>query len=375
MVTAALAAALPSLPFRQGSFEFYYLSWFHCYVACCTAGLIATSSLVAASRKSALAIACCAALAAVPLISQTLVAASFVTGQLGVLPDIAEVQGVLQLAVGRGIAWTTGVYSLLIFVAPVALIGCVWVVLRRQSEAPLLLACVYCVCGLLLLFLQFRLHVYGSLALVLPWVLLACRLEVRSPERRRVLIGATAGAFAVAYLPAVKDQLFAQRVPGNDPYYAVTRDIYPAMAQACEARPGIVLAGRDAGHYIRFHTQCSVIADNFLITPQHIEKDLQVRKMMSLTPQQLLADGPPVQYIYVSLADVAAANPGKNVVLPSREHLAEVQPRLVGALLFGDPQSLDPRLRLVKELPYSSSVPLARLFAVAAVAAPPSSAP
>lgn len=365
LVAATLAVALPSQAFREGSFDFYFLSWFHFYVACCTAGLVAVAALVAPSRKSMLTIAGCAALAAVPLISQALVGSSFVSGQLGVLPDIAEVQGVLKLAAGRGIAWTIEFYSLLIFLAPLALLGCAWLTARRQTPAPLLLMCVYCVCGLALLFLQFRFHVYGSLALVLPWVVLAYRLEVGSPAKRAALIGATAVVFVAAYVPSVKDQLFEKRVPGNDTYYALTRPIYPAMAEACDAHPGIVLAGSDAGHYIRFHTQCSVIADNFLIMPLHIEKYLEVRRLMALTPEQLLASGTQLQYVYVSLADIASVNPGKDVVLASPDRLMEMQPRLVAMLLFGDLQSIDPRLRLVKELRFENSVSIARLFAVA----------
>jgi hypothetical protein len=364
LVAITLAAAVPSQALREGSFAFYYLSWFHVYVACCTAGLVAAGALVAPSRKSALTIAGCAALAAVPLISQVVVGSSFVFGQLGALPDIAEVQGILKLTAGHGIAWTIEFYSLLIFVAPLALLGCAWLASRRQTPAPLLFMCVYCVYGLALLFLQFRFHVHGSLALVLPWVVLAHRLEVSSSAKRALLLGATAVVLVAAYVPSVKDQLFEKKAPGNDTYYALTRQIYPPMAEACKARPGVVLAGSDAGHYIRYHTQCSVIADNFLITPLDFEKYLQVKKLMTLTPEQLLASDTQLQYVFVSLADVASVNPGKGVVVASADRLSEVEPRLVAMLLFGDPQSIDPRLQLIKELHFDNSVPVARLFAV-----------
>jgi hypothetical protein len=364
LVATTLAIAIPSQPFREGSFEFYFLSWFHLYVACGTAGLVVASAFLMPSLKTGLAIGAGAALAAIPLISQVLVGSSFLAGQLGVLSEISEVQGVVRIWSRYGIAWVIELYSLLIFVAPLALLGCAWVAARKRTDPQLVFMCVYCVCGLAMLFLQFRLHVYGSLALVLPWVMLAYRVEVGSARRRTAVIAATAALLAVSYVPPVKDQLFARREPGNDMYYGLTRFIYPAMAEACAARPGIVLAASDAGHYIRFHTQCSVIADNFLVMPLHFEKFLEVKRLMTLTPAEVLESKTPIRYIYISLADVAQASRDKDVVQFRADQLSQAQPRLVAMLLFGDLKSIDPRLRLVNELRMPDSIPVARLFEV-----------
>jgi asparagine N-glycosylation enzyme membrane subunit Stt3 len=364
LVATTLAVLIPSEPFRQGSFDFYFLSWFHLYIACCTAALVVAAALVPRTTRNAVLIAAAAALAAVPLISQALVGREFLAGTLGVLPDIVEVQGVLKLAAARGLGWIVQFYSPLIFLAPVALIGCIWAITRKQTAPHVVLMSIYCVFGLVLLFLQFRLHVYGSLALVLPWVVFAFRHEVRSTAQRTALVGVTAAVVAAAYIPSVKEQLFEKRAPGNDVYYALTRSIYPAMAEACAARPGVVLAGSDAGHYVRFHTECSVIADNFLIMPLHIAKYLEVRKLMKLTPEELLSSGTQVRYLYVSMADIAAVDPGKDVVVASKDDLSQLEPRLAGTLLFGDPQSLNKRFKLLKELHLPNDVPLARLFEV-----------
>jgi asparagine N-glycosylation enzyme membrane subunit Stt3 len=364
LVATTLAAAIPSQPFREGSFEFYFLSWFHLYVACCTAGLVVASAFVMPTPKTAAAIGAGAALAAIPLISQVLIGSSFLAGHLGVLHEISEVKGVLRIAADHGIAWVIQFYSLLIFVAPLALMGCAWVAARRQTEPQLLYMCVFCVCGLTMLFLQFRLHIFGSLALVLPWVVLIYRVDVSSARQRAVVVAAAAALIAAAYVPSVKDQLFDKRAPGNDVYYGLTRSIYPAMAEACAARPGVVLASSDVGHYIRFHTQCSVIADNFLIMPLHFQKFLEARRLMTLTPTAVLESGTPVRYIYVTLADVAVGSQGKDVLQFEADKLSQAQPRLVAMLLFGELQSIDPRLRLVKELRMQDSIPVARLFEV-----------
>jgi hypothetical protein len=364
LVASTLAIAIPSQPFREGSFEFYFLSWFHLYVACCTAGLVVASASRAPSLRTGLAICAGAALAAVPLVSQALVGSSFLTGQLGVLSEISEVQGIVRIAAKYGLRWVVDLYSLLIFVAPLALVGCAWVAVRRRTDPQLVFMCVFCACGLTMLFLQFRLHVFGSLAMVLPWVVLAYRVEVSSTRRRTVLVTATAALLAVAHVPPVKDQLFTRREPGNDTYYGLTRYIYPAMAEACAARPGIVLASSDAGHYVRFHTQCSVLADNFLVMPLHFEKFLEARRLMTLTPTEVLDSGTPLRYIYVTLGDIAVGNRDEDVLQFQVDKLSQAKPRLVAMLLFGDPQSIDARLRMVQELRLPDSIPVARLFEV-----------
>jgi hypothetical protein len=369
LVASTLAIAIPSQPFREGSFEFYFLSWFHLYVACCTAGVVVASALVMPSLRTGLAIGAGAALAAIPLISQVVVGSSFLSGELGVLSEISEVQGVLRIWSRYGIRWVIDLYSLLIFVAPLALVGCAWVALRRRTDPQLLFMCVFCACGLTMLFLQFRLHPYGSLALVLPWVVLAYRVEVDTAGRRIAIIAATAALLAVAHVPPVMDQLFTRREPGNDTYYGLTRFIYPAMAQACAARPGTVLANSDSGHYIRFHTQCSVIADNFLVMPLDFEKFAEVRRLMKLTPTEVLNSGTQIRYIFVTLGDIAAASPGKDVVQFQPDQLAQAEPRLVAMLLFGDPQSIDPRLRMVQQVRLPDSIPVARLYEVVEPAA------
>ena len=53
------------------------------------------------------------------------------------------------------------------------------------------------------------------------------------------------------------------------------------MAEACRRAPGAVLAAPSVGHYVRFHTDCGVIANNFLTTSQHLRKIALARQLLA----------------------------------------------------------------------------------------------
>ncbi len=46
------------------------------------------------------------------------------------------------------------------------------------------------------------------------------------------------------------------------------------------------------GHYIRFHTDCSVIANNFLVTPQHEQKYMEASRLLSMRRPRCLQPPP-----------------------------------------------------------------------------------
>src|SRR6185312_13795078 len=97
--------------------------------------------------------------------------------------------------------------------------------------------------------------------LYLPWILLIDDRFRENAGKMRWAIPAAAVALLLAYLPAMKFVLFMPKIVANDPYYGLTYDIYPDFARECAKAPGIALAGLDDGHFIRYHTQCSVIAN------------------------------------------------------------------------------------------------------------------
>jgi hypothetical protein len=55
-LASTLAILIPSLAFRLGQFEFYTLSWFHLYAACCTSALVLVLGRFKATPATAVAL-------------------------------------------------------------------------------------------------------------------------------------------------------------------------------------------------------------------------------------------------------------------------------------------------------------------------------
>jgi hypothetical protein len=366
VILATLLVALPSLPLREGHFEFYTLSWFQVYCATCTAILCVLLSRLPFNARNAWILGVAMLVMAGVIIGQVLFAGRFFTNAISGMGDIGEVQSPWHtLHSPGGIEHVAREYTLLIFLAPVTLLMCLWR-LWRDQQAERALFWIACILGLVLLLQQLRLNYYGSFALYLPWLLLADGLARRRPARVPVVLGVLGCALAAIYWPAFADNLFARRNLANDPIYEVTRQIYPAFAAACAQHPGIALAEPSDGHYIRFHTDCAVIANNFLVTPLQEQKTLEEQHLLSLPAAQLPQTAPYVSYVYVRRAHLFYVLPNDDLVPAPKDLPGYPDLPLVKELLDAPPTQLPPHFRLLKELffPGHADAPYARLFAV-----------
>jgi len=239
------------------------------------------------------------------------------------------------------------IYSALVFLAPITWLACAFA-LFRTKDRRLVLVCIHALFTLPLLFAQFRFQYYGSLALYLPLMAFADRLASRT-NRRMPLVVATL-VLVVAYYPPVRHGLAGGGNLGNDIYYRMTRLAMPALARACQEDPGIVLARNNEGHYIRYHTDCSVIANNFLLTEQHFEAVRRVGAMFDMTPTELLASDLPVKYVLARARGIVLVREDGSVDIVPREEAAFVSDRLTDALLWSDPADVPAGFRLVQEI-------------------------
>jgi hypothetical protein len=90
------------------------------------------------------------------------------------------------------------------------------------------------------------------------------------------------------YVTVLRHQLVAPVVTANDGTFKDTRRSMPRWGKACAEDPGIVLADNNAGHYIRYYSDCSVIVDNFLLTPQHFAKMDRAAQLFAGSAQHML---------------------------------------------------------------------------------------
>jgi hypothetical protein len=294
-----------------------------------------------------LALAVAGLLLGLPLIGDVLHASAFVGKEAAALQNITEARSVWSHFQERGFQGISSIYSALVFFAPVIWVACA-VALFRTRDRRLVLVCVHALLTLPLMLAQFRFQYFASLALYLPLLAFADRRASRT-ERRLPLVVATA-VLIVAYYPAARYGLAGGGNLGNDIYYRMTRLAMPALAEACQEDPGIVLARPNEGHYIRYHTDCSVIANNFLLTEQHFEAVRRVSAMFNMTPAELLASEFPVKYVLVRARGIVLVRADGSVDLVPREEATVVSDRLSDALLWSDPADVPPGFRLLQEI-------------------------
>jgi hypothetical protein len=121
--------------------------------------------------------------------------------------------------------------------------------------------------------------------------------------------------------------LFKVYPPGLDNEYSTSRGLYSYLAHACDSKPGIALAYSDDGHWIRYHTDCSVIANNFLLTPIHAEKTAQLQGLLRLSPEELMDAVPNIDYAFARLYNAMRLGAGgfeatpKEIVVESSDPL------------------------------------------------------
>jgi hypothetical protein len=374
MLGATLLISIPSTSFRDGRFEFYTLSWFHAYIAFSTGAVCVALSRLRHSLRSCAIVGLLALVLALPVFGQLEIARSFVVGSAKWLETIAEMKSPLREAGTADGAQIIGrIYSFLIWIAPVtlllALFGC-W----RERRSDRLLFWVSSVIGLALLSAQLRMHYFGDFALYLPWLIVADDLARAKPQRAKTIFLVATLALSFLYTPALR-QLVAPVPTTNDHTFKDTHSMYLKLRDACAAEPGIVLADNNAGHYIRYYTDCSVIVDNFLLTPLHFRKMDEYEHLFSLSAAQLVHAQPEVQYVLVRPLDIKRAeDPAKGykywMFLPGTS-------RLLNDLLLGPIAQVPPDYELLDEISFTGAandrILYARLYKIRRAATPASS--
>jgi hypothetical protein len=214
---------------------------------------------------------------------------------------IGETQSIAQWVAKRGVHYISGLYSYLLWLLPAGLAYLCWR-LRSDSNDASVFFVIAALFGSILLLQQIRLEYFGSIALYLPLCLLAADRGRKSVKAGHVAAAALAVIVALAYLPCLA--MLRDRGPiGGDATYMLTRSIYPSLHAACAQRPGVVLASFNDGHYITYHSDCSVIADGFILTRQHQQKVVEVRELLQSNLDEVLARAPYIRYIYLRRAD------------------------------------------------------------------------
>lgn len=352
LLFSTLIFLLPSEQFQRFQFSYYLHSWFHLYIACATATIIVLLKVFRCTQVRIFYAAILALLLAVPLLIDVWQGLSFISGHTIKSDELYEYKSLFSIVQNGDWRYLTERYSAVVWILPVILL---WAVRRLivTDEADERYYVIYILFGLILMAFQLRMQYFGSFVLYLPVLSIFSKSSESGNPNKSAIV---AVILMASYIPG-SATLFYDRPLGLVYDYQLTRPIYPSFKKACDDIPGVVLSDHNDGHYIRYHTECSVIANNFALSPQHQEKIAFSDYLLTLTLKEVLTEAPYIRYIYVRRND----NPFEDMSVLRR---AQFNKGLRADLLYGDqPDSLELVERLDLKL-NGETQPLARLYRV-----------
>lgn len=327
---ATLLLVLPSQPFREGLFDWTLLSWFHVYVAAATGVFVVALAHLPRSGKAVAQLATLAALLGLPLATQLSGGAQFLGAALHDYAAMGELQTVIGHTAAGGFTAreSTMLYTPLVWTGPAVLAWALWKLVRpaRDLDAPL---AVFTLFGLVLMHQQYRLHYFGSFTMWLPLLLEASdRLPALAPSSRRAAGMALVAALLLAHLPC-RSQLTTAPPTGLSPLYGSLRAFYLSMHELCRREPGVLLADRALGNFIRYHSDCAVMAGNMLIDEDQARRVVRLEALFDGSLEALRREAPFVKYAFVMRAE-------RDWGRPTPQEDASNRRGLRGQLLRGD---------------------------------------
>ena len=350
LVGTTIAILLPSAPFWDGQFLYHSLSWFHLYIAACVVFTAQLLARIAPSRHSMILLLLIVLLLLLVILRQTSSGLDFVVGnvfkQSGFHPK--EGANLYEIFQTKGLQPILGSYSLLFLTLPVTLL----ILIRwpfMQIDPDRIFFSFMCMGGGVLLLAMQRMHYFGSFILIFGPLLGWHWLTSRFPEQTTVLAGILVILMSGAYYPVFPN--LPKRSPvGGDFVYAINREIFSVMEKECAKQPGIILAPPDDSHFITYHTDCSVLSSNMLLTAQHATAYRLTENLLFGPPQDIHDKHPEISYIYAYGADSQQYR--SDILLSGGQRKKMIAP----AFFLGSPPE---GFELLKELrlPYAPGAP------------------
>jgi hypothetical protein len=298
--------------------------------------------------------------ALLPLLSSMRLAGEFVSGNLEIIRDITEVKSPYVLYRDFGEEFSVRLLSGLMWVtAPMLMLNLWWAI--REQSAQIQFVAIVGILGLTLLQMQFRFAVFGELSMLLTPLLLAKFISERKAQWHLHAAVGSALLFSGAFYPTLANWQPLWTL-GGDQGYPWTRPAFPVIQALCEQRRGIVLADIHAGHWIRYHSECSVVADAFLMTEQHAAKVQETARLLRSTPAELLDEPIEIRYVLVRHSvPLHLGDDGKEG--PDLEELRASMPALERDLL-GPKSQVPPEYTLRADVTTPGGQTYARVFEI-----------
>ncbi len=296
VLAATAIAVLPTTHFRSFEFSYYLLSWFHVYwaIVFCAAIYYMHRQTFSSTRLTALTIIL--VILAIPAVGNFRHGADFLAANLPGFTQISETQSVFAYLLSGDLHLVNLVYEYytgLLFAFPLVILLLIKQV-RVTPDATLVYAICSCTFGAVLLLAQLRFSYHAPYALLIPALLL---YEFRSKRWRYNWAILTVIA-AVFYAGPVSTLTQAKPLGGVAGYQKLL-PFYRVIGNQCRQHPGVLLAFPDEGHFLRYHTDCKLVASNMLASSRDFEYRALALKMLGMSGPDLIREYDWIDYIYL----------------------------------------------------------------------------
>jgi hypothetical protein len=298
---ATLLVVLPTTHFRQFEFVYYFTSWFHLYWSLAFCLCILFFKYTSFSRNRLLVFCLGVGLSTLPILASLTHGFNFIGSELPGFSQLEETYSIFSFILSgdsKYLGQFYQYYSGLIFLLPFTLIlyARLTVAEQRQEQIYFLVAIVI---GAILMLSQLRFKYHASYILLIPLLVVIQNWKYERQDHKIIItLLLVVGCFFGPFL-----KLQETRPLGGQGAYRALLPFYQVIGRQCRAEPGVLLAHPDEGHYLRFHSDCVIVASNLLATPRDFEYRALALELFQLSVANLMQEHDWIDYIYARRED------------------------------------------------------------------------
>lgn len=307
LVATLLLLLLPSKAFAEFKFAYYWFSWFQLAVSAVAALLVVALASIPRSHRSVIGLVVCLFLAALLLGRQILQGAGYLSGDLPLYGGILEVRPVYESMKGGDFWLTVARYTPMILLTPLLLVFMTRLLLTHATLNGRMVVACFSLFGLALASTQYRFNYFAYLGLSVGVAMMLVRFQQVGTARLSLSGTLVAMILALTCVPGWRLHASTKPWAGSHEFSAAF-PIYLSLRQACEKRPGLVLARWDRGHYVRYFSRCSVLANNMVVTPVQVNGALQTMELFRKRTAELIAERPQIDYVLLHNSRLASSS-------------------------------------------------------------------
>jgi hypothetical protein len=291
---------IPSETFREYTFSFYHYSFFHLYISFCVAFFAFILFKISLCKKNISIIIALLIIFAFPLVKILISGYDFISGDIEFLTSMGEVKSFLSFNPAQRISLVEAVsnYSAYICLLPLTL-GYILYLVCNKTELNQIYFTLFSLMAVFFLLKQVRFHYFGSFILYIPLALLfqnSSHLVKAKNIRLFIFLLTTLLAYSLPAKSLFKEQPRSQVFEAT--YWASLE-----LKRQCDNDTGIILAPAEVGHYLRYFTNCSIVANSFIMDSQDIKYLRKTKQLLDMNSQQLHAYQEDIKYVFLIRED------------------------------------------------------------------------